>query len=427
MGWPLFGETLEFLKQGPFYMDNQRAKYGSLFKTHILGCPTVISMDPQLNRYILLNEGKGLVPGYPKSMVDLIGKTNMAAVHGSDHKLVRGSLISLVGPAAIKDQLFPYIDKFISCFIDNWDGKTLDIQQKTMEMAFYMTFRQLVEAEADTLYEPFKAAFDKVVTGTLSLPINIPGTNYHMGLQGRKRIIGMLKQVMAERRASRIPQNDMLGELIGNENTKYELNDEQIFDQVFVLLNSGYETVSVTTMMAIKYLHDHPKALEECREEHLAIRERKGPGEPIDWNDYKSMRFTRAVILETSRLATVVNGVLRRATKDVELNGFVIPKGWKMYVYTRELNYDPIIYPEPFTFDPWRWLQGKALETHSHFFLFGGGTRLCPGKELGIVQISTFLHYFVTRYRWEQVGECEILRFPRVEVPNGMHLRISKY
>ena len=31
------------------------------------------------------------------------------------------------------------------------------------------------------------------------------------------------------------------------------------------------------------------------QEEHLAIRERKKPEEPIDWNDYKSMSFTRAV------------------------------------------------------------------------------------------------------------------------------------
>jgi brassinosteroid-6-oxidase 1 len=57
----------------------------------------------------------------------------------------------------------------------------------------------------------------------------------------------------------------MLAELLGNENTKYNLNDEQIYDQVFTLLYSGYETVSITTMMAIKYLHDHPKALQELR------------------------------------------------------------------------------------------------------------------------------------------------------------------
>lgn len=28
---------------------------------------------------------------------------------------------------------------------------------------------------------------------------------------------------------------------------------------------SGYETVSTTSMMGVKYLHDHPKVLEELR------------------------------------------------------------------------------------------------------------------------------------------------------------------
>ncbi|XP_062150209.1 cytochrome P450 85A-like [Alnus glutinosa] len=427
MGWPLFGETVEFLKGGPSFMENQKAKYGSVFKSHILGCPTIISTDAGLNRYILMNEGKeGLVPGYPKSMLDLIGKANVAAVHGSAHKFIRMSLLSLIGPSAIKDQLFPYIDKFMRLFIDNWDGKIIDIQEKTIEMAFYITFRQIVESESDIVYGTFKTEFDKVATGTLSLPISIPGTNYYEGLKARKRLIRILKQIMAERRVSLRNHNDMLAELLGNENTKYNLNDEQIYDQVFTLLYSGYETVSITTMMAIKYLHDHPKALQELREEHLAIRERKRLEDPIDWNDYKSMSFTRAVILETSRLATVVNGVLRKTTQDAELNGFIIPKGWRIYVYTRELNYDPLLYPEPFTFNPWRWL-GKSLESHGHFFLFGAGIRLCPGKELGLVKISTFLHYFVTRYRWEEVGECKILKFPRVEVPNGLHIRVSKY
>uniref|UniRef100_A0A2N9IPC9 Helicase C-terminal domain-containing protein n=1 Tax=Fagus sylvatica TaxID=28930 RepID=A0A2N9IPC9_FAGSY len=128
------------------------------------------------------------------------------------------------------------------------------------------------------------------------------------------------------------------------------------------------------------------------------------------------------VILETSRLATVVNGVLRKTTQDVELNGFFIPKGWKIYLFTRGINYDSSLYPEPSTFNPWRWLD-KSLESHKHCFLFGAGGRLCPRKELGIVKVSTFLHYFVTRYRWEEVGEVEIIKFPRVEVPNGLHIR----
>ncbi|XP_075659319.1 cytochrome P450 85A1-like [Castanea sativa] len=426
MGWPLFGETLDFLKYGPDFMKKQSAKYGSVFKSHILGCPTVISTDQELNRYILMNEGKGLVPGYPQSMLDVMGKTNIAAVHGPAHKFIRGSLLSLVGTAAIKDQLFTDIDKFIRMLTNNWDGKTIDIQEKAIEMAFYVAFRQIISAECDLIYEAFEREFDKVATAALSLPINIPGTNYYQGLQARKNIHKILRQVMEERKASRKTHNDMFAELIGNEKSRYRLTEEQMFDQIFTILYSGYETVSITTMMAVKYLHDHPKALQDLREEHLAIRERKKPDEPIDWNDYKSMSFTRAVILETSRLATIVNGLLRKTTQDVELNGFLIPKGWRIYVFTRELNYDPVLYPEPYTFNPWRWLD-KSLESHSYCFLFGAGGRLCPGKELGMVKVATFLHYFVTKYRWEEVEEVEILKFPRVEVPNGLHVRVSKH
>ncbi|XP_048318957.2 cytochrome P450 85A [Ziziphus jujuba] len=426
MGWPVFGETTEFLKFGPDFMKNQKARYGNVFKSHILGCPTIVSMDPELNRFILLNEGKGLVPGYPQSMLEMLGKFNIGALHGSAHKHIRGSLLSLVGPPAIKDQLLSKINKFMSSFLLDWDGETIDIQEKTNKMTFLTSFKQIVESESDRIYEALKPEFDKLLLGTFSLPINIPGTNYYQGLQGRKEIEKILRQIMEERRGSITHNKDMLDQILKDEKSKFSLTDEEIIDQMITILFAGYETVSTTSMMAIKYLHDNPKALQELREEHLAIRRRKGAEDHIDWDDLKSMSFTHCVILETSRLASVVNGVLRKTTANLEMNGFVFPKGWKIYVYTREINYDPFLYPQPFSFDPWRWLD-KSLENHKYCFIFGGGSRLCPGKELGIVQISIFLHYFVTRYRWEEVGKNEILKFPRVEARNGLYIKVSKY
>ncbi|CDP00456.1 unnamed protein product [Coffea canephora] len=429
MGWPFFGETLKFLELGPEFMKRQRTRYGNLFKSHILGCPTVVCMDPELNRYILLNEAKGLVPGYPQSSLDILGKHNIAAVSGFAHKQIRGSAMLLIGPSTVKEQLLPKIDKYMRLFLQNWDGKAIDIQEKSQEMAFFLSFNQIFEDESSVIYEAFKAEFDKFVVGTISLPINLPGTNYYKGLQARKNIVKLLTEVIKSRRAasSTFHHDDMLNSLLANEDSSYKLNDEEIYDQIMTILNSGYETLSTTSMMAVKYLHEHPKALEEIREEHFMVRHNKSLEQPIDWNDYKSMRFTRAVIFETLRLATVVNGVLRKATKDMELNGFLIPKGWKIYVFTREINYDPYLYPEPFKFNPWRWLQDLSLESHSYFFLFGGGSRLCPGKELGIATISVFLHYFVTRYRWEEIGENKIRYFPRVEAPEGLHMRVMKY
>ncbi|KAI9396373.1 hypothetical protein POPTR_004G117700v4 [Populus trichocarpa] len=426
MGWPIFGETTEFLKQGPNFMKNQSARYGSFFKSHILGCPTIVSMDPELNRYILMNEAKGLVPGYPQSMLDILGNCNIAAVHGSTHKYMRGALLSLISPTMIREQLLPTIDEFMRTHLSDWDSKIIDIQQMTKEMALLSALKQIVGIDSSSISQAFMPEFFKLVLGTLSLPIDLPGTNYTRGVQARKKIISMFRKVIQERRASKLSHQDMLGKLMRTQENKYKLTDEEIIDQIITILYSGYETVSTTSMMAVKYLHDHPTVLQELRKEHLAVREKKRPEDPIDLNDLKPMRFTRAVILETSRMATIVNGVLRKTTREMELNGFVIPKGWRIYVYTREINYDPHIYPDPLSFNPWRWLD-KSLESQNYLFIFGGGARQCPGKELGIAEISTFLHYFVTRYRWEEVGGDTLMKFPRVEAPNGLHIRVSSH
>ncbi|XP_037475170.1 cytochrome P450 85A1-like [Triticum dicoccoides] len=429
MGWPLFGETTEFLKQGPSFMKQRRLRYGRLFRTHILGCPTVVCMDPELNRRMLLQgEAGGLVPGYPQSMLDILGRNNIAAVHGPLHRLMRGAMLGLVRPAALRTSLLPKIDAFMRDHLHGWAGSVVDVQAKTKEMALLSALQQIAGITAGPLSDALKTELCSLVLGTISLPINLPGTSYYQGFQARTKLVSMLEQMIAERRSSGDAHDDMLDALLrsGDDGTREKLTDEQIIDLLIALIYSGYETMSTTSMMAVKYLSDHPRALDELRREHLDIRKGKSPEEAISYEDFKSMAFTRAVISETLRLATVVNGLLRKTTQDVEMNGYVIPKGWRIYVYTREINYDPFMYPDPMTFNPWRWLE-KNMESHPHFMLFGGGGRMCPGKEVGTAEIATFLHYFVTRYRWQEEGKNTILKFPRVEAPNGLHIRVQDY
>lgn len=39
-----------------------------------------------------------------------------------------------------------------------------------------------------------------------------------------------------------------------------------------------------------------------------------------------------------------------------------------------------------------------------------------------------FLHSFLVSYfRWEEVGGDKLMKFPRVEAPNGLHIRVSSY
>lgn len=66
--------------------------------------------------------------------------------------------------------------------------------------------------------------------------------------------------------------NDMIAMLLNDKEEEADgasanckLTDEQIFDLLISIINAGYETVSTTTMMAVKYLHDSPEALRELR------------------------------------------------------------------------------------------------------------------------------------------------------------------
>ncbi|CAA6662925.1 unnamed protein product [Spirodela intermedia] len=362
MGWPVVGETIEFLRRGPDFMKKQRA------------------------RWILMNEGKGLVPGYPRAMAVILGEGNVSAVHGPVHRVVRGALMSVIGPAAVRDRLFP--------------------------------------PQGGVLHAP---------SGDPLSPVNLPGTAYRRGLQARKRITSLLRDLIEERRSPSAPKGggDILSFLLREEErqeeqevhrTRPKLTDDQTIDLLVTIMYTGFEAVSSTVTMVVKYLHDHPSALQELRNEYSEIGRRKSsPDEALTWEDYTSMSFTRAVILETMRLATIVNGVMRKTTKDIPINGFVIPKGWRILVYVRESNYDSLRYPMSLCFDPG---DGRSLENHPYFMAFGCGGRLCLGKELAMVETSLFLYYFLTRYRWEETGGDEIVLFPRVEAPRGLHIRL---
>jgi hypothetical protein len=48
----------------------------------------------------------------------------------------------------------------------------------------------------------------------------------------------------------------------------------------------------------------------------------------------------------------------------------------------------------------YRCVQKKNSDSLLYFMDFRGGRRLCPGKELGLVEISMFLYYFVMYYKF---------------------------
>jgi cytochrome P450 len=68
-------------------------------------------------------------------------------------------------------------------------------------------------------------------------------------------------------------------------------------------------------------------------------------------------------------MGNVIIGVMRKAMKDVEIKGYLIPKGWCVFTYFRSVHLDENHYEWPYKFNPWRW-QVRRAPTFSALFVF---------------------------------------------------------
>ncbi|KAL0302511.1 UNVERIFIED_CONTAM: Abscisic acid 8'-hydroxylase [Sesamum angustifolium] len=75
MGWPYIGETFQLYSQNPnTFFASKVKKYGSIFKTHILGCPCVMISSPEAAKVVLVSKANLFKPTFPAS--EDVGQTS---------------------------------------------------------------------------------------------------------------------------------------------------------------------------------------------------------------------------------------------------------------------------------------------------------------------------------------------------------------
>ncbi|ESQ40480.1 hypothetical protein EUTSA_v10013418mg [Eutrema salsugineum] len=418
LGLPLIGETLQLIgaykteNPEPF-IDERVARYGSVFMTHLFGEPTVFSADPETNRFVLQNEGKLFECSYPASICNLLGKHSLLLMKGSLHKRMHSLTMSFANSSIIKDHLMLDIDRLVRFNLDSWSSRVL-LMEEAKKITFELTVKQLMSFDPGEWSESLRKEYLLVIEGFFSLPLPLFSTTYRKAIKARRKVAEALTVVVMKRREEEEEgaerKKDMLAALLAADDG---FSDEEIVDFLVALLVAGYETTSTIMTLAVKFLTETPLALAQLKEEHEKIRTRKSDSESLEWSDYKSMPFTQCVVNETLRIANIIGGVFRRAMTDVEIKGYKIPKGWKVFSSFRAVHLDPNHFKDARTFNPWRWQNNSVTTSPSNVFTpFGGGPRLCPGYELARVALSVFLHRLVTGFSWVPAEQDKLIFFP---------------
>ncbi|CAO2840173.1 unnamed protein product [Amaranthus hypochondriacus] len=432
-GWPLLGETMEFIScaysdHPESFMDKRRRLYGKVFKSHIFGKQTIISTDAEVNRFILQSDAKLFVPSYPKTVTELMGKSSILLINGSLQRRIHGLVGSFFKSSHLKAQITKDMQSYVQLAMDKWTDHShspIFIQDEAKQIAFQVLVKALISLDPGKEMQYLKSQFQEFVSGLMSLPINLPGTQLYRSLKAKKEMVKLVKKIIEEKRKKMEEgddPNDVLEVLLSDQSG--QLTDDLMSDNVIDMMIPGEDSVPLLITLAIKFLSDSPLALQQLTEENMKVKKVKADvGEAMYWADYLSLPFTQMVITETLRMGNIITGVMRKAMKDVEIKGYLIPKGWCVLTYLRSVHLDDTLYDSPHQFNPWRW-QDKDTNS-SNFTPFGGGQRLCPGLDLARLEASIFLHHFVTLFRWEAEDDS-IIHFPTVKMKKRMPVWVKR-
>ena len=272
MGLPWIGETWEFYKAQrgnrlfEEFIQPRIAKYGKVFKTHLMGSPTVIVNGANANRFILSNEFKMVISSWPSSSVQLMGKDSIMEKQGERHRCLRCLISTTFGNAGL-ESLVPKICNSVLLHLDQkWNEKEeISLYRSTKTMTFTIVFECLLGINVKP---GMLETFEGVLEGVFALPIKFPGSKFSRARKARSEIERMIAEFVREKRRQMESSGGvtlqegeeggmLLSRLVAGM-IRGEVSEEEVVDNVVLLVFAAHDTTSFAIAMAFKMLSQHP-------------------------------------------------------------------------------------------------------------------------------------------------------------------------
>ncbi|WOG91810.1 hypothetical protein DCAR_0311064 [Daucus carota subsp. sativus] len=433
MGLPWIGETIEFYKSQQKnrlyeeFVQPRVAKHGKIFKTRLMGSPTVVVNGAEANRFFMSNEFKLVISSWPSSSVQLMGKNSIMEKQGEAHRLLRGVISATLGPAGLEG-IVPEVCKSVKLHLEkHWrNSETISLYRSTKVLTFTIVFECLL----GIVVEPgMLEMFERVLEGVFAPAISFPGSKFSRAKNARMEIQKMLVDIVRSKREEmeRRPESGqeegmLLSQLVAGL-IKGEISEEEVVDNVVLLVFAAHDTTSFAIATTFKMLAQHPNCYSILLQEHVNIMSNKSHGETLTLDDMKKMTYTWQVARESMRLFPPIFGSFRKAVSDIEYEGFTIPRGWKILWTAYGTHFNQEYFPEPMEFNPSRF--DAPIQPYA-YLPFGGGPRLCAGHQLAKINILIFVHYVVMQYDWSLLNPNEPVIMDPLPIPSqGMPVKIS--
>ncbi|XP_066260623.1 cytochrome P450 4C1-like [Euwallacea similis] len=206
---------------------------------------------------------------------------------------------------------------------------------------------------------------------------------------------------------------------------EHRFSEEEIKEEVSTFMFGGFDTTTATVTYALLALGNDLQIQKHVQEEldHIFAGD---PGRKVTPQDISEMEYLDRVVKEVLRCYNFVPFIYRELQSDLEVAGVTLPKGINIGVSLYDLHHDPVHYPDPYKFDPDRFLPEVCAQRHPYAYVpFSAGARNCLGQKFAMRNVKTLLSYILRQYHVKCLEKPENLKY-FVEIvlrpQNGLHI-----
>ncbi|TMW96703.1 hypothetical protein EJD97_006953 [Solanum chilense] len=197
---------------------------------------------------------------------------------------------------------------------------------------------------------------------------------------------------------------------------KRKFNQGEIVSLCSEFLTAGTDTTATSLQWIMANLVKYPSIQEKLYQEisEIVSRENLKP-DGLKEEDLEKMPYLKAVILEGLRRHPPGHFLQpHTVTEEVELNGYVIPKGVAVNFMVADMGLDPQVWENPLDFNPDRFLSvgGEVFDITGvreiKMMPFGAGRRVCPGYGLAMLHLEHIVANLIWHFEWKAVDGNDV-------------------
>jgi cytochrome P450 len=285
------------------------------------------------------------------------------------------------------------------------EGRTVDLWTEmtdlTLRIISEALFGVAIRGEVDRIRTPFDAlnmAVSRRLRTPYPFPLWIPTPRNRRFSRSLGELDAAVEDIIRARLGRGAGGHDLLGHLLWGSSGKHNpaMPPRQLRDEVMTLLLAGHETTATALTWALYLLSKHPRAMARAQSE--LDRADMGPSFTVE--HLASLGYTRQVIKETLRLYPPIWALSRTSRLADRIGGYEIPPGTNLIISPYVTHRLRDLWDDPERFDPDRFsvVRSKARPRFA-FFPFGGGPRLCIGRDLAMMEAQLVLATILREFR----------------------------